>query len=123
MNARIPVTVLLSVVLLIATHAWGLWQMVLLSNTLSVALWMPYSTLAVIYSFLAGLFVMILRGKRWARTAYTVLAVVGVFAALPHVRDLGALGFLAALARIVAIVLLYVSVSERWFDGRNASRL
>jgi hypothetical protein len=121
MNAKIPRVVLLSVSLLIAAHAVGLWQMVLLSNSLGVALWMPYSALAVVYSALATLFVMILRGKRWARTAYTLIAVFNLLSALQHVQELSALGFVVASAKVVAVVLLYVSTGERWFSQKNSS--
>ena len=120
MRTKIPRTILLSATLLLAAHAVGLWQMVLLSRTLGVPLWMPYSILVVVYSLLAGLFVMILRGKRWARNTYSFIAVLAVLSALAHAQDLGAAGFALVAAKVVAVVLLYVSASERWFDRSNS---
>ena len=120
MDAKIPRTVLLAATLLLTAHAVGLWQMVLFSSTLGVSRWMPYSALAVAYSLLAALFVLILRGKRWARSAYTLIAVLAFVSAIGHARDLSALGFVLASAKVVALVLLYVSASERWFSRDNS---
>jgi hypothetical protein len=120
MDARIPRTVLLSMSLLTATHAVGLWEMVQLSSSLGVALWMPYSALAVVYFVLAVIFVMILRGKRWARSAYTVIAVFGFLSALGQAQNLGAIGLVVAITKVVAVVLLYLSAGEHWFDRKNA---
>jgi len=117
MRVHIPKPVLFSVVLLLAAHAAGLWQMILLSRTSGVPLWMPYSTLAVVYSLLMALLVMMLRGKRWARAVYTVLGVLSLLSAVGHVADLSAAGLLVAMAKVVALVLLYVPASNSSFAG------
>jgi len=119
MRVNIPKLVLFSVALLLAAHAAGLWQMILLSRTLGVPLWMPYSTLAVVYSLLIVLLVMILRGKRWARMVYTVLGVLSLLSVVGHVSDLSATGWLVAMAKVVALVLLYVPASNSWFTGSS----
>lgn len=121
MNAKVPRPVQLSVTLLLMAHAVGLWQMVLLSSTLGVPLWMPYSALALAYSILAGLLVLILRGKRWARTAYTLVAAFAVLSAFGDARDLSALGLVVVSAKILAVVLLYVSPSECWFSRKESA--
>src|SRR4051794_34768959 len=103
MHVNIPKPVLLSVALLLATHATGLRQMILLSRTLGVPLWMPYSTLAFVYTLLVALLVMILRGKRWARSAYTVLGLLSLLSVLGHIADLSEAGWLVAAAKVVAL--------------------
>ncbi|MCI4569505.1 hypothetical protein [Lysobacter sp. CFH 32150] len=119
MHVNIPKPVLLSVALLLATHGAGLWQMILLSRTLSVPLWLPYSTLAAVYLLLAALLVMIMRGKRWARSAYTVVGILGLLSVLGHIADLSTSGWLVAAAKVVALVLLYVPASNSWFAGSS----
>jgi hypothetical protein len=119
MRVNIPKPVLFSVALLLGTHAIGLWQMVLLTRTLGVPLWMPYSTLAFLYSLLVALFAMILLGKRWARTTYTALGVLILFSGLGHAAELSVLGWLVAAGRVVAVVLLYVPASDSWFTGSS----
>jgi hypothetical protein len=93
--------------------------MILLSRTLGVPLWMPYSTLVFVYLLLAFLLVMILRGKRWARAVYTVIGVLSLLSAVGHVADLSAVGWLVAASRAVALVLLYVTASNSWFAGSS----
>ena len=119
MRVNIPKPVLLSVALLLATHGVGLWQMILLSRTLGVPLWMPYSTLAVVYFLLAALLAMIMRGKRWARSTYAVVGILGLLSVLGHIADLSALGWLVAAAKVLALVLLYVPASSSWFVGSS----
>lgn len=119
MHVNIPKPVLLSIALLLAAHGAGLWQMILLSRTLGVSLWMPYSTLAVVYLLLAVLLVMILRGKRWARSVYTVLGILSLLSVVDHAADLSASGWLVAAAKVVALVLLYVTASNSWFAGSS----
>ena len=119
MRVNVPKPVLLSVTLMLVIHGVGLRQLILLSRTLGVPLWMPYSTLVVAYLLLAALFVMILRGKHWARSAYTVVGVVGVVSALGHITALSAPGWLVAAAKVLALVLLYVPASSLWFAGSS----
>jgi hypothetical protein len=119
MRVNIPKPILVAVALLLAAHGTGLWQMTLLSRTLDVPLWMPYSILALIYSLLAALFAMLLRGKRWARTAYTVLWVFGLFSVVGHITDLSVVGWLIAAARATALALLYVPASNSWYAGSS----
>jgi hypothetical protein len=115
MRVNIPKPILFSTALLLAAHAAGLWQMIFLSRTLGVPLWMPYGTLAFVYSLLMVLLVMVLRGKPWARALYTVLGALSLLSAVGHNADLSATGWLAATAKVVALVLLYVPVSNSWF--------
>jgi hypothetical protein len=117
MRVDIPKPVLFSVALLFATHAVGLWQMVLLSRTLGVPLWMPYSTLTVVYLFLVVLLAMMLRGKHWARFVYTVLGVIGLLSVLGQIAGLSAAGWLVVAGKAMALVLLYVPASNSWFEG------
>ena len=121
MRINTPKPVLLSVALLLAAHATGLWQMILLSRTLDVPLWMPYSTLAAIYLLLAALLAMILSGKRWARATYTVLGIFSLLSALNLIADLSAVGWLAAAAKASALVLLYVPISNSWFIDKSSN--
>ncbi|RYE02060.1 MAG: hypothetical protein EOP50_00940 [Sphingobacteriales bacterium] len=116
MLAKIPKIVLLSVAMLLAAHAAGLLEMVQLSRTLDVSIWMPYSALALVYSLLAALLTLILLGKRLARAVYTFLAVISLLSAVIHFADLSAEGLLVATAKLVAVVLLYVPASNRWFN-------
>jgi len=118
MRVEIPTPVLISAALLTAVHAVGLWQMVLLSRTTDVPLWMPYSTLAVLYSLLAVALTMVLLGKRWARTIFAILAAFAVLSALGRLA--GMAGFLTAAVKVLAVVLLYVPTSDAWFN-RNSS--
>ena len=120
---KLPKSILIAVLLLVATHASGLWEMIAISHTLGVPLWMPYVMLAICYSFIALLLVMILRGKRWARTTYTVLAVFGFLSTLTHATGISTLGLAVLAMKILALVLLYVSASNQWFnrDGPNNS--
>ncbi len=119
MRVNIPKPVIVSVALLFGAHAIGLWQMILLSRTLGVPLWMPYSTLAVMYSLSTVLLVLILRGKRWARATYTVVGVLGFLSAAGHIADLSVAGWLVTAGKAVALVLLYIPVSNLWFAGSN----
>lgn len=119
MRISIPKPVVLSVGLLLATHAVGLWQMISLSRTLGVALWMPYGMLALVYSLLVALLAMILLGKFWARATYTVLGVLGLLSIFGHIVDLDATGWLAGGAKVAALVLLYVPASNSWFMGAS----
>ena len=119
MRVNIPRPVLISAALLLTTHVVGLWQMILLARTLSVPLWMPYSTLAVIYPLLIALLAMMLRGKRWARFIYTVLGVISLLAAFEHVAGLSAAGWLVVSAKVVALVLLHIPASNLWFEGSS----
>ena len=90
--------------------------MIAISRTLGVPLWMPYITLAICYSLLALLLAMILRGKRWARTTYTALALLGLLTTLSHATVISTLGLVLVAVKILAIVLLYVSASNQWFN-------
>ncbi len=117
MRVHCPKPIIFSVALLLVVHAAGLWQMILLSRTLGVSLWMPYSTLALVYSLLAVLLVMILRGKRLARAVYTVLGVLSLLSVVSHITDLNVAGWLVAAAKTLALVLLYIPTSNSWFAG------
>jgi hypothetical protein len=125
MHTNIPKSILLSVALLVVAHAVGFWEMVLLSRTLGVPLWMPYSTLTFAYLLLAVLLTMILLGKPWARITYVVFFVLNLFATLGHLTNLSATGRLMIAIKIAAIVLLYVSSSNSWFknDSDKSSSL
>ena len=116
MRVNIPKAICLSVALLFVVNAIGLREMVLLSRILGVPLWMPYSTLAFLYSLLALLLVMILLGKRWARTTYTILAIINLLSLAGHVTDISLLGWMVATAKGAAIWMLYVAGSEPWFN-------
>lgn len=123
MPINTPKPVLLSLTMLLVTHAVGLWHMVLLSHTLGVPLWMPYSALVIVYSLLAFLLAMILLGKYWARAAYTTLGALSLLATLGRAGDVDALGWLMAAFKVVALVLLFIPVSNLWFTsgGRRTS--
>ena len=117
MRINVPKPVLLSVVLLSGAHAVGLWEMILLSGTLGVPLWMPYSTLGVVYTLLVSLLAAILYGKNWARFIYTALAVLGFLAVPSHIADISSTGWLALAAKAAALVCLYLPVANSWFAG------
>ena len=119
MRINIPKPVVVSITLLVAAHAAGLWQMILLSRTLGVPLWIPYSTLVFVYSLLLAVLVFILRGKRWARAAYTILGVLSLLSAVGNVADLSAAGWLVAATKVVGLALLYVPASNLWFAGSS----
>ena len=123
MRMKLPKSVLIAVLLLAMAHAAGLWEMIAISHTLGVPLWMPYIVLVICYSFIALLLTMLLRGKRWARTTYTALAAFGLLATLTHATGISTLGLTVLATKIVAVVLLYVSASNQWFnrDGPNNS--
>ena len=123
MRMKLPKSILIAVLLLTMAHAAGLWEMIAISRTLGVPLWMPYISLVICYSFIALLLAMMLRGKRWARTTYTALAIFGFLATLNHATGISTLGLAVLAAKIVAIILLYISASNQWFnrDGPNNS--
>jgi hypothetical protein len=123
MRIEIPKPILFSCALLLAAHAVGFWQMVLLSRTLGVPLWMPYSTLAVVYSLLLVLLMMILRGKNWARITYTVIGAFGLLTLVGHADEIDTLGWLASTAKLAALALLFVPTSNSWFDGNSMRRM
>ncbi len=93
--------------------------MILLSRTLGVPLWMPYSTLGFVYSLVMVLIIMILRGKRWARLFYTVFGVLGIFSVFGHLADISAAGWLAVATKALAVALLYAPASNSWFAGSS----
>jgi len=120
---KLPKSILIATLLLAMVHAAGLWKMIGISKTLGVPPWMPYITLAVCYLFIALLLVMMLRGKRWARTTYMAIAAFGLLATLAHATGISNLGLAVLATKIVAVILLYVSASNQWFnrDGPNNS--
>ena len=119
MRIEIPKSVIFSCVLLLAAHAVGFWQMVLFSRTLGVPFWMPYSTLAVVYSLLLVLLMMILRGKNWARITYAIIGVFGFFTLFGRTSEIDTFGWLVSAAKLAALVLLFVPASNLWFDADN----
>jgi len=120
MRIAAPKPVLAALLLLIATHAVGLWQMIALSRTLEVQHWLPDSALVVVYSVLLILLVLILRGRYWARAIYTAFLILGILGALRFIAGLSALEGTLLLARIAALVLLYLPSSNAWFARRRA---
>lgn len=112
----LPKTVAWSVGLLFATHAVGLRDMVVLSRSLGVALWMPYVTLAVVYAAIACVLAMILSGRRWARILYTLVAAIGLLAVIGRVSEVPPFGWLVLAVKIAALALLHAPASNAWFD-------
>ncbi len=109
----------MSVSLLTGIHIVGLWQMILLSRTLGVALWMPYSALVVVYVGLAALLAMILFGKSWARTVYSILTIFGAIILLGSAEKLDMPSIALNAIRFTAVALLYLPVSNLWFSPRS----
>lgn len=119
MSAKPPKEILMSVSLLTGIHIVGLWQMILLSRTLGVALWMPYSALVVVYVGLAALLAMILFGKSWARTVYSILTIFGAIILLGSAEKLDMPSIALNAIRFTAVALLYLPVSNLWFSPRS----
>ncbi|WP_371180726.1 hypothetical protein [Xanthomonas sacchari] len=113
-----PKAVSVSVALLVATHMIGLAQMIGLSGTLDVPLWLPYSALAVLYSLLIFLIVMLMRGSQLARTTYTVVGLLGLVSTASSANHLG-MGWLIVAAKLTALTLLYIPSSDAWFAARS----
>lgn len=117
MRINVPKSVVCATTLLLATHAAGLWEMILLSRTLGVPLWMPYSVLAFVYSLVLFLLLLLLRGKSWARVVCTVFGILNLLSASQHIAALGVAGWLVATAKAIALMLLYAPASNAWFAG------
>lgn len=123
MNLRVPSTVFLPVALLLPSVAVGFWRMVEFSRTLEgVPLWMPYSAIAVQYAVLLAWLMLILLGKRWARTTYAVMGVLGLVALFPHLAELRPLDWALTSSKLVALLLLYLPANDAWFGARGAHR-
>ena len=116
MRMKLPKSVLIAVLLLAMAHAAGLWEMIAISHTLGVPLWMPYMALAICYSSIVLFLAMMILGKRWARTTYTALAAFGFLATLAHATGISTIGLTVLATKVVAVILLYVSASNQWFN-------
>ncbi|WP_267095255.1 hypothetical protein [Xanthomonas sacchari] len=114
-----PNAVSVSVALLFATHMIGLAQMIGLSGTLDVPLWLPYSALAVLYSLVIFLVVMMMRGSQLARTIYTVVGVLGLLSTASSANHLDMMSWLIVVAKLAALALLYIPSSNAWFAVRS----
>lgn len=106
---------MLSIALLVSTHAIAIWQLVEVSNTLGVALWLPYIALAVIYLLVFAWLALILLGKRWALTVYTAVAILGFFSYIPNLDQLGVLDWCVGAIKLAALGLLHLPSSDFWF--------
>ncbi|MCW0400017.1 hypothetical protein NB688_003548 [Xanthomonas sacchari] len=117
-----PNAVSVSVALLVATHTIGLVQMIGLSGTLDVPLWLPYSALAVLYSLVIFLVVMMMRGSQLARTIYTVVGGLGLVFTARVANQLDMVSWLIVAGKLVALILLYLPSSSRWFAYKSPDR-
>ncbi|WNH52786.1 hypothetical protein [Stenotrophomonas oahuensis] len=115
MDRRVPRALMLSIALLVATHAIAIWQLADVSNTLGVALWLPYTALAVIYLLVFAWLALILLGKRWARTVYTAVAILGLFSYIPNLDQLDVLDWCVGAIKLAALGLLHLPSNDFWF--------
>lgn len=114
-----PNAVSVSVALLVATHMIGLAQMIGLSGTLDVPLWLPYSALVFLYSLLIFLIVMIMCGSQLARTICMSVGLLGLVSIAGSANHLEMMGWLIVATKLAALALLYVPSSNAWFAPRS----
>lgn len=115
-----PKATSVSVALLVAAHTMGLAQMISLSATLDVPPWMPFGALTVLYAMLVFLIMMLLRGSQLARTIYTVVGGLGLVSTARVANQLDMVSRLIVAAKLVALMLLYLPSSSRWFAYKSA---
>ena len=81
-----------------------------------------------VFAFMVFLFIMIGRGRNWARITFLVLFLLGLLPSIfPLIRSFalspvsGVLGSAQVLLQIVALVLLFRQESSAWFKGKPAA--
>ena len=90
-----------------------------------VPLFIMFFVLGITWLFI---FIMIGKGRNWARITFLVLFIIGIpFSVLPLMQSLaanpisGLLGIVQTIIQIVAIVFLFQKPSSEWFRKMKAN--
>jgi hypothetical protein len=119
MRIEAPKSVLLSVVLLLAAHLAALWPVVVWAQNSGVPPLPMYTVITVACALLVIWLFFIVIGKSWARTTYTIFAVLGLLGAFVRLSEFDALAYILWVVRASAVILLYIPTSDSWFMRRS----
>lgn len=118
-----PVTVKVSLMLLLAGIVIGAINSVVIAFTDIYILPLPFLILSTIFILFQLLLVNIIRkGYSIGRLILTVLTVLGIVYGLITDETIGIVYWIIGLLDIAAIVLLYVTQSSSWFEKISNSR-
>jgi hypothetical protein len=112
-----PKSLIVAVVLLAGAHVFGIAQLVsaIRNGLLDIAPALPSAITAAVYALLLGLLALLWLGRHWARFVCAVAAFLALLINALHLPSLSAAATAWFFGKAVALTLLYVPASNRWF--------